>query len=71
MRDVCVLMWVYIHGSCVLMWVYMHGVLRQCSTALTSLSDTGLRRPIVCLKLQVVFRTRATDCRALLQKMIY
>ena len=32
---------------------------------------TGLRRLIGCLKLQVIFRKRATNCRALLQKMTY
>jgi len=30
---------------------------------------TGRRRPIGCLKLQVVFRKKATNCRALLRKM--
>jgi len=33
--------------------------------------DTGWRRPIGCLKLQVIFRQRATNYRALLQKMTY
>jgi len=32
---------------------------------------TGWRRPIGCLKLQVIFRKRATDYRAHLQKMTY
>ena len=32
---------------------------------------TGWRRPIECLKLQVIFRIRATDYRALLRKMTY
>ena len=31
--------------------------------------STGLRRPIGCLKLQVTFRKRATNSRALLRKM--
>jgi len=30
---------------------------------------TGWRKPIGCLKLQVIFLKRATTCRALLQKM--
>jgi len=34
-------------------------------------TDTGWRRPIGCLKLQVIFRKRATNYRALLQKMTY
>jgi len=32
---------------------------------------TGWRRPIGCLKLQVIFCKRATNYRALLRKMIY
>ena len=32
---------------------------------------TGWRRPIGCLKLQVVYRTRATNHRALLRKITY
>ena len=32
---------------------------------------TGWRRPIRCLKLQVIFRKKATNQRALLQKMTY
>ena len=31
----------------------------------------GWRRPIGCLKLQVIFRKRATNYRALLRKMTY
>jgi len=37
----------------------------------TSLLTTGWRRPIGCLKLQVMFRNRANNYRALLRKMIY
>jgi len=33
--------------------------------------DTGWRRLIGCLKLQVIFRKRATNYRALLRKMTY
>jgi len=33
--------------------------------------DTGWRRPIGCLDLQVIFRKRATNYRALLWKMTY
>jgi len=33
--------------------------------------DTGWRRPIGCLKLQVIFRKRAPNSRALLRKMTY
>jgi len=35
------------------------------------ISCTGWRRPIGCLKLQVIFRKRATNYRALWQKMTY
>jgi len=37
----------------------------------TKADDTGWRRPIGCLKLQVIFRKRATNYRALLRKMTY
>jgi len=37
----------------------------------SSLVETLWRRPIGCLKLQVIFRNRATDYRALLRKMTY
>ena len=36
-----------------------------------STKTTGWRRPIGCLKLQVIIRQRATDYRALLRKMTY
>ena len=35
------------------------------------LSSTGWPRPIACLKLHVIFRTRATNYRALLREMTY
>jgi len=34
-------------------------------------ASTGWRRPIGCLKLQVIFSRWATNCRALLRKMTY
>jgi len=34
-------------------------------------NDIGWRRPIGCLKLQVILRTRATNSRALLRKSTY
>ena len=33
--------------------------------------DNGWRRPIGCFKLQVIFRKRATNCKALLRKITY
>jgi len=37
----------------------------------THATPTGWRRPIGCLQLQVIFRKRATNYRALLRKMTY
>jgi len=43
---------------------------RHCSVdIMLTHCSTGWRRPIGCLKLQVLFRKRATNCRALLRKM--
>jgi len=39
--------------------------------AARALMYTGWRRPIECLKLQVIFRKRATNYKALLRKMTY
>jgi len=39
------------------------------SVLLIAISSTEWRRPIGCLKLQVIFRKRATNYRALLRKM--
>jgi len=62
-------------------------LLRMCSSRLESareyniiyvdywsiydIRDTGWRRPIGCLKLQVIFRKRANNHRTLLRKMTY
>jgi len=35
------------------------------------IANTGWRRPIGCLNLQVIFRNRATDYRALLRKLTH
>ena len=40
-------------------WCFIHMIL------------TGWWRPIGCLELQLIFRKRATNCRALLRKMTY
>ena len=57
-----------IHGSfCMhtsLLWVSFRRIY-------TFSPRTGWRRPIGCLKLQVIFRKSATNYRALLQKMTY
>ena len=53
------------------------GMLRICITypcmreCHTGMRHTGWRRPLRCLKLQVIVRKRATNYRALLQKMTY
>jgi len=44
--------------------------LRACSMCCVEYS-TGWRKPIGCFKLQVIFRKRATNSRALLRKITY
>jgi len=68
-RCICINVYIYFQvGHCILhclnrrkyktyVWVSMYS------------QDTGWRRPIGCLKLQVIFRKRATNYRALLRKM--
>ena len=46
-------------------------VLAICKWPFACVLATGWRRPIGYLKLQVIFRNRATNFRALLQKMTY
>jgi len=41
---------------------------RMWTSTHTHVFDTGWRRPIGCLKLQVIYRKRATNYRALLRK---
>jgi len=43
----------------------------ECVRERRLLQSKGWRRPIGCLKVQVIFRKRATNCRALLRKMAY
>jgi len=43
----------------------------MCCSGLQSSVGKGWRRPIGCLKVQVIFRKRATNYRALLRKMTY
>ena len=49
--------------------VYVHT--SRPTNSLYGKSCTGWRRPIGCLKLQVIFRKRATNYRALSRKMTY
>ena len=53
-------------------WVFpdMYSIFIYYSNS-SHLATTGWRRPLGCLKLQVIFRKRATDNRALLRKMTY
>jgi len=58
----------------VCMYVCMHVCMYVCIVTRVNkhkiaLTVTGWRRPIGCLELQVIFRKRATDYRALLRKM--
>ena len=57
-------------------YIYIHTYIpvRICKHIYTYIhiyTYTGWRRLIGCLKLQVIFRKRATNYGALLQKMIY
>ena len=55
----------------VLVGLFWKCVVSQMSCERASFIRTGWRKPIGCLKLQVIFRKRATNYRALLRKMIY
>jgi len=44
---------------------------RSCNTEWRRSCNTGWRRPIGCRNLQIIFRKRATNYRALLRKMTY
>jgi len=44
---------------------------RACMLFCNDYINTGWWRPIGCLKLQVIFRKRVTNCRALLRKITY
>ena len=57
-------MYIYIH-------IHIYSVLPVHYRALCQCLLWGWRRLIGCLKLQVIFRTRATNYRALLRKMTY
>ena len=55
----------------VCMCIYTYIFMRIYMCALSKYICTGWWRPIGCLKLQVIFRKRATNYRALLREMIY
>jgi len=56
----------------VLNWKILEIISRFCATlSAIGCTSTEWRRPIECLKLQVIFRQRATYCRALLRKMTH
>jgi len=53
-------------------WVYVYKfIVHECTCNFSGNCHTGWRRPIGCLGLQVIFRKRATNYRALLQKITY
>ena len=52
-------------------WRVLFTLLYMCDVAPWHNSSIGWRRPIGCLKLQVIFRKRAINYRALLQEMTY
>ena len=56
----CVYLYVYMY-LCIYMYVYIY----------IYEFLTGWRRPIGCLKLQIIFRKRATNYRALMRKATY
>jgi len=71
--NMCVPVHVYIH-----MCVYINAHISVYTHAhmcvyihICIYSDTACRRPIRCPKLQVIFRKRATNHRALLRDLIY
>jgi len=69
--------WIYLHTQYMYMsyrilayiCIYLHTQGAPFGSCLCIRVDTGWRRPIRCLKLQVIFRKRATEYRALLRKM--
>jgi len=65
--QMCVRVFVCVRAVCVhvVRAVCVHVVRAVC----VHVVSTGWRRPIRCLKLQVIFRKRATNYRALLRKM--
>jgi len=80
---VCLQLWMRVCFMFVCMHVCMHVRIHVCMRiytyifmriymcALSKYICTGLRRPIGCLKLQVIFRKRATNYMAFLRKMVY
>jgi len=50
---------------------FIHRAYQSISPEMNRSTDTAWRRPLGCLKLQVIFRKRATNYRALLRKITY
>jgi len=66
--------WIFQEQTNVYVYIYTHVHICVCVSMPDALplrvtSNTGWRRPIGGLKLQVIFHKRATNCRALLLKM--
>jgi len=70
--DLHVYIHTYIHKY-IYMYLYFHVYMFMDLLASIQawLDCTGWRRLIGCLKLQVIFHKRATNCRARLRKMTY
>ena len=66
---VCIHMYIYM---CLCIHIYIYICTHTCVYIKpANVSGAGWRRPIGCLKLQVIFRKRATNYWALLRKMTY
>jgi len=50
---------------------YIHRAYPSISPEMNSSTDAAWRRPLGCLKLQVIFRKRATKYRAILREITY
>ena len=66
---VCMCIYTYIYIYSLYTYIYIYSYCKRDLSALYI--DTGWQRLIGCLKLQVIFRKRATNYRALLWEMTY
>ena len=67
--DIYVYLQIYMYW-CICTCIHMYAS-TSCEKRSAKMLCTGWRRPIECLKLQVIFRKRATHHRALLRKTTY
>ena len=72
LARICIYIYIYTYiHICVYIYIYIYVYIHIHIHIYTTWYDTGWRRPIGCLKLQVIFRKRAINDRALLQKIPY